>query len=453
MDAMKIYNYLPTAGQNFACTMQGAITSRKRYGSYFEKKLEQYKRTGRYSLEQVRQYQDKKLRKLVIHAYETVPYYKKEFDECGFNPYDFKHADELSKLPVITKETLKENPAQFISSAKLDSKTFIHLTGGTTGKSLQYYTTFHEQEEQWAVWWRYRNNLGITRDDWCGEFGSKLVVPTNWRKPPFWRLDYAEKRLFFSPYHLNEYTVRDYAEGLMKVRWMHGYTSKLADMAYRLLQAGIKIPMDYVTIGAENMYDSQRKLLEEAFGTKVYQHYGLTEGAANFSQDRDGIIRIDEDFCYVEFIDNGKSHSIIGTPLHYYRMPLIRYNTGDYAELSKEQDGKFRIVESLHGRDSEYVTTNQNTKITAVEFDEEIFAKVGHMAEAQVVQKSKDGLEIRVIRLDGYSQTDEDVLLRRLREVVGESMHYRISYPKRLERADNGKFKLIISGGGDAIAD
>lgn len=445
MNQMKIYNRLPVIGQNLACTLQGELITRKRYNSFFEKKLHQYKITGKYSIEQVKEYQDKHLRILLKHAYETVPFYKKEFDQCGFNPYKFQHADELKALPIVTKDILKANIQEFISNAKLDSKTFIHLTGGTTGKALTYYTTINEQAEQWAVWWRYRNNLGITRKDWCGEFGSKLIVPIRQKKPPYWRFDKAEHRMLFSTYHLNINTVRDYAEGLMKVKWIHGYTSKLADMAYLLIQAGIKIPMEYVTIGAENMYDSQRKFLEKAFGTKVYQHYGLTEGAANFSQQLDGTIRVDEDFSYVEFIDNGSDCSIIGTPLHYYRMPLIRYNTGDFAELSDTQDGKFRIVKSLHGRESEYIITNQGTKITAVEFDEEIFAKVNHMAEAQIIQKSKDKLEIRVMKLKGYTRADEDILLEMLNRVVGGNMQYSITYPDSLDKAENGKFKLILS--------
>lgn len=444
MDTIKVYNKLPIAFQDIACTVQGALIERKRYSPYFEKKLEQYKTTGKYKLEQIKEYQDKHLRKLVKHAYETVPYYKKEFDECGFNPYKFRHADELSVLPIITKDILKNNINEFISSEKLASKTFIHLTGGTTGKSLTYYTTLNEQSEQWAVWWRYRNNLGIRFSDWCGEFGSKLVVPIRQRKPPYWRFDKAEHRLFFSPYHLNSETVRDYAEGLLKVKWIHGYTSKLADMAYQLVEAGISIPMDFITIGAENMYDAQKKLLEKAFKNKVYQHYGLTEGSANISQGPDGMMRVDEDFCYVEFVDNGTDHSIVGTNLHYYRMPLIRYSTGDYGELDDKQDGGFRIVKAIHGRDSEYIVTNQGTKITAVEFDEEIFAKVNHMAEAQVVQKSKYELEIRVIKLAGFNSSDESVLLQRLREVVGPDMKYEITYPEKLENAKNGKFKLIL---------
>ncbi len=445
MDKMSIYNYMPVWGQNLACTVQGANIIRKRYNPYFEKKLEQYKKSGKASYERIREYQDKCLKKLLIHSYETVPYYKKEFDDCGFNPYTFLHAEQLSALPIITKDELKQRAKEFISTSKLPSKTFIHLTGGTTGKALDYYTTLNEQAQQWAIWWRYRENLGIRRTDWCGEFGSKLVVPIGQAEPPYWRFDYAEHRLFFSPYHLNAGTVRSYAEGLMKVKWIHGYTSKLADLAYQLTEAGIRIPMDFVTIGAENLYDTQRKLLEKAFGNHVYQHYGQTEGAANISQNPDGTLRVDEDWSYVEFVENGTDHKIIGTNFHYYRMPLIRYDTGDYGELSGRQDGGFRIVKSLHGRDSEYIIRPDGSKITAVEFDEEIFAKVGHMAEAQVVQRKKDELEVRVIRLEGYHESDDKVLMERLKAVVGNGMKYKITYPEILEKAKNGKFKLIIS--------
>ena len=129
-------------------------------------------------------------------------------------------------------------------------------------------------------------------------------------------------------------------------------------------------------------------------------------------------------------------------------MPLIRYCTGDYGKLSDKQDGGFRIVKSLHGRDSEFVVTNIGTKVTAVEFDEEIFAKIPHIAEAQVVQKSKDELEIRVVRLERYHKEDEEMLFRRLRDVVGAEMKYRIVYLKNLEKAENGKFKLILNHGG-----
>ena len=74
MDAMKVYNKLPIAGQNLACTVQGELTRRKRYSAYFEKKLEQYKKTGRYSLEQVKVYQDKCLKNYLFLRYPILLY-------------------------------------------------------------------------------------------------------------------------------------------------------------------------------------------------------------------------------------------------------------------------------------------------------------------------------------------------------------------------------------------
>lgn len=220
MDLMKVYNNLPIWGQNIACSIEGSRLKNLRWGRYFRERLEFYRESDTWSEDRILEYQNEKLRELIIHAYETVSFYRKKFDEYGFNPYKFRYSDELKKLPVLTKDVVQDNFNDFISNAELDSKTHIHRTGGTTGKSLLIYETWHEQADQWAVCWRYREKIGIPFGTWGGEIGSKLVVPQKQNKPPYWRWDKAEKRLFFSPFHLNNDTIFDYAEGLKNVKWL-----------------------------------------------------------------------------------------------------------------------------------------------------------------------------------------------------------------------------------------
>lgn len=443
MDTMKIYNSLPVWGQNLACSLEGTKLKNLRWGRYFKERLEFYKKSDCFSREQIMEYQDEKLKELLIHAYETVPFYKKQFDEYGFNPYTFLHSDEMKKLPVLTKDIVQENYQEFISNAKLDSRTHLHRTGGTTGKSMLIYETWHDQADQWAVCWRYREKIGIPFGTWGGELASKLVVPQTQNKPPYWRWDCAEHRLFFSPFHLNDDTIDAYAEGLKNVKWIHGYTSKLVDLANRLIEHGISIPMEHVTIGAENLYESQKSILEKGFSCKVFQHYGMTEAVANISEQPDGKFRVDEDFCFAEFIDDDRGTSIVGTNLMRKRMPLIRYKTGDYAKLAAIQDGGFRIVESFEGREYEFLKKTDGKTVTAVELDEEVFSKVQHIAEAQVRQRSDDAIEIRIHKAGGFDGNDEELLKNRLADVLyGERV--KIVYVPKIENEKNGKRKMIL---------
>lgn len=443
MDYMKIYNKLPILGQNVACSIEGNRLKTLRWGGYFRERLEFYKKSDSWSAEQVSEYQDEKLKELVVHAYETVPYYKKLFGDYGFDPYTFKHSDELRKLPILTKDIVQENYKDFISTADLDSKTHIHRTGGTTGKSMLIYETWHDQADQWAVCWRYREKVGIPFGTWGGEFASKLVVPQSQVKPPYWRWDRAEHRLFFSPFHLDDSTVLDYAEGLKNVKWIHGYTSKLVDLANRLMEKGIYVPMEHVTIGAENLYETQKNILEKTFSCKVYQHYAMTEAAANISQQPDGTLRVDEDFCFLEFIDDERGSAIIGTNLMRKRMPLIRYKTGDYAKVTDRKAGGFRVVDSFEGREFEYLYKGDGKTITGVEIDEEVISKVEHIAEAQLLQKKDHSIEVRIHRAEGYDEGDEKLLQSKLSEVLyGDQIS--IKYVDKIESEKNGKRKLIL---------
>ena len=443
MNKQELYNKMPIFIQNMAISAEGMRLAKLRWGEFFQKRLEFYRESDKWSEDQIAEYQNTKLKELCIHAYETVPFYKREFDEYGFDPYAFKDRDELRKLPVLTKEVVQENYRDFISTAKLDSKTHIIRTGGSTGKSMLIYETWNEQADWWAICWRHREKIGIPFGTWGGELCSKLVVPQSQKKAPYSRVDYGEHRVFFSPYHLNETTIEEYASELRRVRWLHGYTSKLVYLANELQEKGIELPMDYVTVAAEKLYESNKAMLERVFRCKVYQLYGLTERAANISQQPDGSMRIDEDFSFVEFEKNDRGLGIIGTNFLRKRMPLIRYKTGDYAKFSGRCNGGYRIIDSLEGREFEYLIRENGTAITAVEIDEEIIKHVEHIAEAQVYQKKNKQVEFRVHKGVGYSLKDEQLLRRKIEEVFnGDKI--KIVYVDNIENENNGKRKMLL---------
>ena len=62
---------------------------------------------------------------------------------------------------------------------------------------------------------------------------------------------------------------------------------------------GIALPMK--TIGAENLLESQQEQIARAFNARAYQHYGLSEAVANFSEDNEHEMYVDEDFAATEF--------------------------------------------------------------------------------------------------------------------------------------------------------
>ena len=445
MDKNRIYISLPTCLQNMACSIEGRRIEEERYGSVFETKKAEYASSAKLQGEQLHNYQNERLKKIIDHCYKTVPHYTQLFDKLGLKPEDISGVDELTKLPILTKAEIKSDPDKFVSSAVSKEERYIHNTGGTSGAGLAFWTTHSEDSEQWAVWWRYRNNIGITRDKWCGLFGGKVIMSLDCHKGPYWRTNKPGKQIFFSSYHINEDTVIEYADALEKnkITWIHGYPTVIAEFARLLNLKNRHIHMDYVTVGSENMTENHKQTIKQAFGVEPYQHYGLTEGVANFSQDSERKLRIDEDFSYVEFVQNEYGYSIIGTTFTNYAMPLLRYDTGDYGELSDHQDGGFRIVDSISGRASEYIRKPDGSVITSAAISL-IFNSFPEIVQGQLVVKKDGSVDINMILQKDLATDREKELRYKIRERFGGQIDFSLNTVNELKKTKSGKTKLII---------
>lgn len=447
MDKMKIYNKLPIFAQNIACDVEGYRVEKLRYPKDFDRILAHFCSHDKLGLPDVKKAQIKLLRKLLIHCQENVPYYTELFEKIGFNAYNFSDLKQMEELPVLTKADVNRDYDKFLMKGTDESKLLKILTGGTTGASLKLLKSYREEANKWAVWWRYRYRLGITRDMVEARFASNQIVPLEQKRPPYWRKNNPGKVIFFSQYHLNSETVVDYVKELKRqnVTWIHGYASVISNLANLMLEKELRLEVPHITVGAENLYESQRKAIKAAFKTEPYQHYGNTEGAANFSQYPDGKIRIDEDFSYVEFVKKDDKNLVVGTNFYNYIMPFVRYSTGDCAELSDKQDGGFRIISNIIGREGEYVTLRNGTHISAEALDTRIFAYIPRLGGTQIVQNSLDKLDVNIIPLEGFSEADKNLLKGKMVEIIGTDMEINISEVNELEKSKNGKHRLVIS--------
>ena len=78
------------------------------YGSTVRSRLVEFRRYDHLSRNKIKDLQDKKLEKLVLHCYKNVPYYTKLFDCLGIKPEDIKTRADLTKLPVLTKQIIRD---------------------------------------------------------------------------------------------------------------------------------------------------------------------------------------------------------------------------------------------------------------------------------------------------------------------------------------------------------
>ena len=80
--AAMLYGVAPVWGQNLILTGYSALLDRERYGGRFGEYRELLHKAERFSSDELEAYQNERLRTIVQHAYETVPVYRRRFDEC-----------------------------------------------------------------------------------------------------------------------------------------------------------------------------------------------------------------------------------------------------------------------------------------------------------------------------------------------------------------------------------
>ena len=102
---------------------------------YFSKEIETA------SAEKIKALQDERLVATVKRVYENVEYYRKKMDEKGVTPDDIKSTDDLYKLPMLTKDDLRDAYPYGLLATDLKNCVRIHSTSGTTGKRVVAFYT------------------------------------------------------------------------------------------------------------------------------------------------------------------------------------------------------------------------------------------------------------------------------------------------------------------------
>ncbi|SDA67347.1 phenylacetate--CoA ligase family protein [Methanobrevibacter millerae] len=291
----------------------------------------------------------KKLQATVKRAFNEIPYYNKKYSEAEVYPEDIECLNDIQKLPFITKDDLRESYPFGLFAVDMSKIKELHSSSGTTGKPVVSGYTEKDLDTWAETIARGLSMMGIGENDilqnthgygmFTGGFGvhygshkvGAAIIPISTgqtRRQIEIMQDFGTTGLIFTPsygIHLGEIALED------------GIDPKTL---------GIKA----IGFGAEMWTEEIRQRVEEIFGAKAYNIYGLTElmgpGVGVECIEQKGL-HIAEDIYYPEIIDpntlenlgpNQKGELVL-TNLQREGMPVIRFRTKDLTKLTYEKCG------------------------------------------------------------------------------------------------------------------
>ncbi len=458
------YRRIPAWAQNALMSAYGYRIRLHRYGRRGERALAEALRHERLSPEEVRRYQDARVRQIVAHAYAHSAYYRSTLDDAGVGPGDIRGVSDLPRLPLLSKDTVRGRAAELMTSPKPLRGWWPGKTTGTTGSPLAMWYDRETCVRTGAVERRFRSWLGLGDTDWTGILLGRVVVPPARQRPPFWRVNRARREVWFSSIHMSDRTLGHYVEEIRRrrLRFLDGFPSTLYILAEHLLRNGQDLPMKAVITSSETLHPVQREAIEAAFRCPVFDFYAAAERVifAGECEVHDGK-HIAEDYGFAEVVDgdgnpvpDGEAGFLVGTSLHNTAMPMIRYRTDDVSRILTEPcpcGRSYRRIAGITTKAVDVIVTPDGRLVTPSTITPPLRPVPG-IRNSQFVQERTDHLIVRLAVEKPLAETHERTLLRGLRERVGESMQIDIQYVDEIPREPSGKYRCVISRVANPVA-
>ncbi len=404
-----------------------------------------YRKSYNWNKQQLLDYQNRKLKEIVQYSGKYVPYYRKLFKEIGLDLYNFKGIEDMEKIPLLDKETLRTRNKEFISDISFRLNVKIAKTSGSTGTPLELYIDEKSRSNKFAAfarayfWAGYRP--GALRFVLKGFSESKS-------KP------YGYDALRNMIYLNSSDMTKENCMGVLKllhnkrVNIYEGYARSFIDFSKKIEESDISLfPPKGILCYGETVTDSMRDYIEKTYGAKLFDFYSHSENSAMICQMPDNKKYLMEDYFYPEVIDiNENKHSLngelIGTSFYNYGMPLIRYKTGDSVIINKTGDSLFREVIEIEGRKDDFIIAPDGRLVILVE-GAITYAK-GVIA-SQLVQEEKDSITVNIVADDNFKDIYIDKIKEGLIKRIGTSLMINVKKVEELEKNKSGKAPFILS--------
>jgi len=323
---------------------------------YWEKDLETMDR-GRLETLQL-----ERLKKTLNQAAKSY-YYGKSFKAMGLEADDIKSLRDLNKIPLTTKDDLRESWPYGLLATSKDDLVRMHSSSGTTGRATVIFHTQNDLDAWTNLLARCMYMTGMRRSDvfqnmmtyglFTGGLGfhygaekiGALIIPAG---------SGNSKRQI--------QLMRDFETTVIHV--IPSYALHLSTVFEEVRVDPQSTTVRIAFVGAEPHSEKMRKKIEEIYGFKAYNSYGLSEmngpGVAFECPYQNGL-HIWEDNFIVEILDpktheplpDGEEGELVMTTLMREGMPILRYQTKDLTRILPEPcpcGRTHRRIERITGR-------------------------------------------------------------------------------------------------------
>lgn len=409
-------------------------------------------KSAHWNNEEIRLYQENAISKMIAYVINNVPYYQQLVEEKKLIIPEKKGLVQLYAFPVITKEIISGSRNDFIVHDSTLQRVNAS-TGGSTGIPLKYVLSRENALYASLLLDRGFGFAGYQPGDRLAMIaGVSLVgVEKPLRKKILERL--ANVR-YYSSYGMDNQLLEQHARDIIafQPKFLRGYPSSLNVLATYMRANGLaeKLKISAIFSTSEMLVQNVRENIENAFGCKVYDGWGLNDGGASAFECHEHLgMHIDPERAYVEIVEDettkeyGKGVGrVIITNLIDQVMPFIRYDSGDIGRIDYSECACGRKTPRLFVN---YGRITDTMVIGGKAVGPVLVTLMGTVPvlQYQIAKTGDNQITFRIIKSRDYNHSAEDYIRRSIRERMGD-IDLIFSYVDKITPPQGRKHKILV---------
>ncbi|MCF8297659.1 MAG: hypothetical protein K9J13_08975 [Saprospiraceae bacterium] len=404
-----------------------------------------------WSKTEIENYQNEKLRELIKHAYNNVPYYNSLFKEIKITPSDINNSSDLHKIPVLTKDLIKNNFNDLIAKNAKSFHPIRRKTGGTTGVPLVHYSDKNSWSIGEALKYRAFEWGGYKLGERMALIGGSSILPDDsqgilkkiWN---YYKGVYPLSAITTGNKELTEY-LKVFEN--KRINYIKGYPNGINNFADYLNKVSKNININAVFVTAEYLDDYVRENISKVFNTDVYNQYGAADAGINASECRHHTgMHVGFESCIVEILEDNYLPSNIGeitcTQLTNFAMPKIRYQPNDVVAWIDEkcECGRELSMIDIIGRSTNLVFSN-GRKMPGKSIP--MIMRNFPVLKFQIVQDSPKSIIIHIDKESSYKDFHTKKIIEAFSYHIGSEIDIKINFGIDFDSLGSNKYRYIVS--------
>lgn len=408
--------------------------------------------------------QDKRLRAIVKYCYEKVPFYNMVFKEANLEPDDIKTKDNLIKIPITKKQSLRDNYPFGMFAVPLREIIRIHASSGTTGKPTVVGYTANDIAMWTEVMARTLTTPGVKKGDIVqNAYGYGLFTGGLGFHYGIEKIGAAVIPISGGNTDRQILLMQDFETTVLTCT--PSYSLYIAEFMKQMNVDVDKLSLRIGVFGAEPWSESLRTKIEDALHIEAIDIYGLSEicgpGVSVECPEKTGL-HVWEDHFLPEIINpetqepvsEGEQGALVFTTLTKEGIPLLRYLTNDISTLDSEKcncgRSHIRMTKVLGRADDMLIIRGINVFPSEIEYQ---LMKIPGISENYQIIVDRDILDVLTVKVELTPDTFSDKIAdlqafkakieRQLESTLQVNTNIELVEPGVIERSV-GKAKRVI---------